>query len=117
MAFGASAGFSGVTIPQFQKGNGTLLENSFQLTDDQLSWFASLPTFATIPTCVFGGLMGQAFGRRLSLLLVAPIFIASFICQAMAQDVALLQFGRLLAGIAGGLCSAPVAVKKLELKL
>ena len=112
MAFGASAGFSGVTIPQFQKGNGTLLENSFQLTDDQLSWFASLPTFATIPTCVFGGLMGQAFGRRLSLLLVAPIFIASFICQAMAQDVALLQFGRLLAGIAGGLCSAPAAVKK-----
>ena len=96
MAIGASAGFSGVTIPQFQKGNGTTLkpsENSFQLTDDQLSWFASLPTFATIPTCIFGGLMGQAFGRRLSLLLVAPIFVASFICQAVAQDVVLLQCG------------------------
>ena len=26
-----------------------------QLTEDQLSWFASLPTFATIPTCIFGG--------------------------------------------------------------
>ena len=118
MAIGASAGFSGVTIPQFQNGNGTTLEpseNSFQLTDDQLSWFASLPTFATIPTCIFGGLMGQAFGRRLSLLLVAPIFIASFICQAVAQDVALLQFGRLLTGLAAGLVSSPAAVIKFFL--
>ena len=118
MAVGASAGFSGVTIPQFQRRNETTLEsskNSFQLTDEQLSWFASLPTFATIPTCIFGGLMGQAFGRRLSLLLVAPIFIASFICQAVAQDVALLQFGRLLSGLAAGLVSAPAAVIKFFL--
>ena len=115
MAVGASAGFSGVTIPQFQRRNETTLESSkncFQLTDEQLSWFASLPTFATIPTCIFGGLMGQAFGRRLSLLLVAPIFVASFICQAVAQDVVLLQFGRLLTGLAGGLVSAPAAVMK-----
>ena len=116
MAVGASAGFSGVTIPQFQRRNETTLEsfeNSFQLTDEQLSWFASLPTFATIPTCIFGGLMGQAFGRRLSLLLVAPISITSFICQAVAQDVVLLQFGRLLTGLACGLVSAPAAVIKI----
>ena len=54
--------------------------------------------------------MGQAFGRRLSLILVAPIFAVSFICQAAAQDVALLQFGRLLSGLAAGLVSAPAAV-------
>ena len=72
---------------------------------------ASLPTFATIPTCIFGGLMGQAFGRRLSLLLVAPIFAASFICQAAAPDVGLFQFGRLLSGIAAGLVSSPASVK------
>ena len=57
--------------------------------------------------------MGQAFGRRLSLILVAPIFAVSFICQAAAQDVALLQFGRLLSGLAAGLVSAPAAVKKI----
>ena len=56
--------------------------------------------------------MGQAFGRRLSIILVAPILIASFICQAVAQDVALLQFGRLLSGLAGGLVMAPAAVCK-----
>ena len=54
--------------------------------------------------------MGQAFGRRLSLILVAPIFAVSFICQAASQDVTLLQFGRLLSGLAAGLVSAPAAV-------
>ena len=108
MTLGASAGFSGVISPQFQKGHSG---NSLQLTEDQLSWFASLPTFAMIPCCFFGGLMGQAFGRRLSIMLVAPIFIVSFICQAAAQDVALLQFGRLINGFAGGLVSAPAAVR------
>ena len=71
---------------------------------------ASLPTFATIPTCVVGGLMGQAFGRRLSLLLVAPIFAVSFILQAIASEVAMFQFGRFLSGIAGGLVSGPASV-------
>ena len=71
---------------------------------------ASLPTFATIPTCVVGGLMGQAFGRRLSLLLVAPIFAVSFILQAVATEVAMFQFGRFLSGIAGGLVSGPASV-------
>ena len=108
MALGASQGFSGVTIPQFKNNNNS----AFQLTEDQLSWFASLPTFATIPTCFFGGMMGQAFGRRLSIILVAPILIVSFVCQAVAQDVALLQFGRLLSGLAGGLVMAPAAVCK-----
>ena len=59
MAIGASAGFSGVTIPQFQKGHSG---NYFQLTEDQLSWFASLPTFATIPTCIFGGKQNSLIG-------------------------------------------------------
>ena len=59
--------------------------------------------------------MGQAFGRRLSLILVAPIFAVSFICQAAAQDVALLQFGRLLSGLAAGLVSAPAAVLMLKI--
>ena len=57
--------------------------------------------------------MGQAFGRRLSLLLVAPIFATSFICQAAAPDIGLFQFGRLLSGVAAGLVSGPASVSSL----
>ena len=71
---------------------------------------ASLPILAIIPTCILGGLMGQAFGRRLSLLLVAPIFAVSFILQAIAEEVAMFQFGRFLSGIAAGLLSGPASV-------
>ncbi len=63
-----------------------------------------------IPTCVLGGWMGHALGRRMSLPLIAPVFSAAFVCQALANDVVLLQFGRFLCGAAGGLACGPVAV-------
>eukprot|EP00093_Oithona_nana_P006540 06540.XXX_41717_40875_1 [CDS] Oithona nana genome sequencing. len=59
--------------------------------------------------------MGQAFGRRLSLLLVAPIFAVSFILQAVATEVAMFQFGRFLSGIAGGLVSGPASTYVSEI--
>ncbi len=71
---------------------------------------ASLPTFATIPTCVIGGFLGQIFGRKMAMILVQPILLIGFICQAAAQDVEMLQFGRLLCGLASGLVSGPAAV-------
>ena len=83
-----------------------------QISDFFLRFYfpASLPLIATFSTCILGGLMGQAFGRRLSLLLVAPIFAVSFILQAIAEEVAMFQFGRFLSGIAGGLLSGPASV-------
>ena len=69
-----------------------------------------------IPTCVLGGLMGQAFGRRLTLLLVAPIFAVSFFLQALATEVAMFQFGRFLSGVAAGLLSGPATVNTIPTK-
>ena len=77
---------------------------------------ASLPLLVMIPTCVLGGLMGQAFGRRLTLLLVAPIFAVSFFLQALATEVAMFQFGRFLSGVAAGLLSGPATVSKIHTK-
>ena len=71
---------------------------------------ASLQTFAMIPTCVLGGVLGQWLGPRLSLLFIAPFFSAGFGCQAAAHDEVLLLFGRFLCGLAGGLACGPTAV-------
>ena len=71
---------------------------------------ASLQTFAMIPTCVFGGVLGQYIGRKVSMLVIAPIMAAGFICQAAAQDVVLLQFGRIIVGAAGGTLCGPTGV-------
>lgn len=71
---------------------------------------ASLPTFATIFSCIFGGFLGQLYGRRLTMILVAPFMALSFVCQATASEVGLFQLGRLLTGIAFGLVSGPAGV-------
>ena len=43
MAIGASAGFSGVTIPQLKMSpNVTIEDGEFRLTDEQISWFGKL---------------------------------------------------------------------------
>ena len=61
-------------------------------------------------TCIFGGFLGQLYGRRLTMLLVAPVMTLSFVCQAAAFEVSLFQLGRLLTGVAFGLASGPAGV-------
>lgn len=109
LAVGANAGFSAVTIPQLQDSGG------FELSDEEVSWFASLPSFAMIPTCVIGGVLGQHVGRKLGLVLVGPMFFVSFVCQAAAGDVGLLQFGRVLGGLSAGLVSSPASTYVSEI--
>ena len=58
------------------------------LTGTKIS--ASLVTFANILTCILGGLMGQHIGRKNSMLLMAPVSILAFICQALAPNKGLL---------------------------
>ena len=64
-----------------------------------------------IGTSILGGLMGDQVGRRMSLLLIAPFSIIGFLCQALAQDVLMLQFGRFIIGLASGLTCAPTGVR------
>jgi MFS family permease len=47
--------------------------------------------------------MGQYCGRKRSMMLVAPVTILAFICQALAPSKEVLFFGRFLAGLSGGL--------------
>lgn len=72
---------------------------------------ASLQTFGVFPTCVLGGLMGDHFGRKMSLMLIAPLFCGGFVLQMAARDVALLLFGRLVTGAAAGLACGPTAAR------
>ena len=62
-------------------------------------------------TCIFGGFCGQIYGRRLTLVIFAPFFAFSFVCQAVASDVSLFQLGRLLTGVVFGLISGPASVR------
>ena len=58
-----------------------------QTCRDELLWcifLASLLTFATIPTCLLGGILGEYLGRRMTCFLVSPLFLTGFLCTALA---------------------------------
>ena len=71
---------------------------------------ASLQTFATIPTCVVGGFLGEYLGRRMACYFISPIFLTGFLCMCLAPDIYMLFFGRILGGLAIGLGSSPAGV-------
>ena len=79
-----------------------------------------------MPTCLLGGFLGEYLGRRLTCCLISPLFLAGFLCTALAPgqcsedditepllmfpDIGLLYFGRVLGGLALGLGSPPAGV-------
>jgi len=85
------------------------------MTDEEISWFASLQTFATIPTCIFGGFLGEYLGRRMVCYFISPLFLTGFLCICMAPDIYMLFFGRILGGLAIGLGSSPAGVYITEI--
>jgi len=112
MSMGASAGFSGVAIPQLKLGPD---EGGFGFSEEQISWIASLQVFSIFSTCVLGGFLGEYMGRKTLCLLVCPIYLAGFLCVALSPDPHLLFFGRILGGIASGLVSASAGVYVSEI--
>ena len=71
---------------------------------------ASLQIFSTIFTCLLGGFLGEYLGRKMVCCLSSPVFLASFICVALAPTSHLLFFGQILGGIALGLVSSSTGV-------
>lgn len=107
MSLGAAAGFTGVAIPQLKRSRE---EGGFQMSEEQVSWLASLNIFSTIPMCILGGVLGQYLGRKTVCWFVSPMFLAGFLCVAAAPDTGLLMFGRVLGGIGHGLVTGTAGV-------
>ena len=57
---------------------------------------ASLQVFATIFTCIFGGILGEYLGRKTVCSIGSPIFLASFLCVTFAPSMHLLFFGQVV---------------------
>ena len=62
-----------------------------------LSNSASLQVFATIFTCIIGGILGEYLGRKTVCSIGSPIFLASFLCVTFAPTMHLLFFGQVIA--------------------
>ena len=59
---------------------------------------------------IIGGVLGEKMGRKKMILFIAPLFVMSLVAQGLANDIYLLNVGRFVSGVAGGLIVGPGGV-------
>ncbi|GAB0092713.1 hypothetical protein DMENIID0001_077420 [Sergentomyia squamirostris] len=98
--YGITIGWASPSIPLLQSENSPLL--SGPITEEQGSWINSIMCVGGLAGTVFFGWMGDYFGRKWSLYLVAFPQIASYLLILIALDVEYLYISRFLGGFGGG---------------
>ena len=66
--------------------------------------------FSMTICAILGGVLGEKFGRKKMILFIAPLFVMSFVAQGLANNIYLLNVGRFVSGVAGGLIVGPAGV-------
>lgn len=113
VACGMTAGYSAVLLPQITPDNSTGI-NSTQPLDylnlneltvrgiNEMSWIAASAALPMAPGCWIGGAAMEKLGRKLSLILVSPVFCAGWLIVALAPNFTWLMIGRILLGLCCG---------------
>jgi SP family arabinose:H+ symporter-like MFS transporter len=97
-------------------GTLTLLKPGFGLSDLQLGWLVSAPSFSAMFSMLFAGRLSDLLGRKPVMMGVAAIYLTSAILSALAPTYGLLFFSRLLGGVAfgGSLILGPLYISEIS---
>lgn len=97
MVAGSSYGWVTPLLTTFQDPNGEL-----PMTHDQSSWVVSLIEFGNLFTSIPAGILADIWGRKLLLLITAPVHILSWLMVLTTRSVPVLYFTRIIQGLAMG---------------
>ena len=88
----------------------------FNLTDAQLGWAVSSPSFAAMLAMIIAGRFSGVFGRKKILIVVAFLYAVSAIMSACATSYEMLYIARMIGGLAFGaaLILAPVYIAEIS---
>ncbi|XP_046650497.1 facilitated trehalose transporter Tret1-like isoform X1 [Daphnia pulicaria] len=109
---GTTFGWSSPVQPQLQQNstlNTVVDQNStwyIDLDDDQMSWVGSLINIGASVGAICGGYLMDRFGRVFVLMAVSIPFFTGWLFIVLAVDPLMLYVGRLLGGLAAGICCA-----------
>ncbi|GCC19099.1 hypothetical protein chiPu_0018211 [Chiloscyllium punctatum] len=110
LSFGYALVYTSPVIPELQQSPDPLL----RLDDYKASFFESIFTLGV----VFGGLttmlLNDLLGRKLTIMLSNVPSVLGFAIMGSAQAVWMLDLGRALTGIAGGMLSGTVPVSRFS---
>ena len=63
---------------------------------------------------LLGGVIAEHIGRKKTILWIAPLLAAGLVTQGLANEAHVLNAGRFISGVAGGLAFGPAAVNSLQ---
>lgn len=88
----------------------------FNLTDGQIGWVVSAPSWAAMIAMIFSGRLSDRLGRKKMLLLVAFLYTVSALLSAYAITYEMLSLARMIGGLAFGaaLILAPMYIAEIS---
>ncbi|PWN07494.1 sugar porter family MFS transporter [Rhodohalobacter mucosus] len=87
----------------------------WQLSDIMTGQMVAMALYGTIIGAIFGGVPAQKFGRKLSLIGIAALFLVSAAGSALAPEIYSLMFFRFIGGLSIGASSvvAPMYISEI----
>ncbi|XP_030620620.1 solute carrier family 2, facilitated glucose transporter member 6 [Chanos chanos] len=110
-SFGFSMVYPSPVIPQLQMDDDPRMKMNVQ----QVSWFGSVFTLGAAAGGLGAMLLNDKIGRKLSIMMSSIPSVVGYLVMASAQEIWMLQVGRFLNGIAGGMTAASIPVYVSEI--
>ena len=88
----------------------------FDLSDAQLGWAVSSPSFSAMFAMLISGRLSDKYGRKNILILVAFLYALSALLSALATSFEMLYIARMIGGLAFGtaLILAPTYIAEIS---
>ncbi|XP_049764698.1 facilitated trehalose transporter Tret1-2 homolog [Schistocerca cancellata] len=98
LTVGLVRGFSSPGVPSMQQTTPWLVPD-----DDAVSWVSSVPPLGAFVGSLASGPLLQRLGRKRTLMVSAPLFVAFWVLLAFSQNYAMLFSARILTGFCAGI--------------
>ncbi|RVE46126.1 hypothetical protein evm_009200 [Chilo suppressalis] len=105
LIIGLVRGYSASGIPSIEAVNPEIIQSS-----EQKSWIGAIPPLGAFLGSLLSGALMQRAGRKRTLQLTAPLWVAAWLLLGFSKYFALVLVGRILSGLCVGFVLAPVQV-------
>ncbi|XP_062295178.1 solute carrier family 2, facilitated glucose transporter member 6 [Scomber scombrus] len=106
-SFGYSLVYSSPVLPKLQSPDA---DPRLRMDTEQAAWFGSIYTLGAAAGGLGAMLLNDLIGRKLSIMVSAMPSTIGYMLMGGAVDVWMLQLGRFLTGVAGGMTAASIPV-------
>ncbi|CAL8133475.1 unnamed protein product [Orchesella dallaii] len=112
---GTALGYTSPAMPDLRERIARVETDMTPLSEEEESWIGGILNLGGLASAIYVGLVLDVIGRKLTMLILAPPFVAGWLLIGFATNSAMLITGRALLGFCGGSFSiaAPLYVTEI----